>query len=300
MLRLILTLLIFFISPYKSYSAEVMIIGDSLSVGQYSDEKNNTRSGLGRELGKLLEKQGHKLNVVASCGSSPLSYTTGFRAYKTPCGYYQKYSGQEKIDMPRSATPKLSEIANNSKIPDLMVIQQGTNLYPELLLGNKNNVKRHVKELLKEYDQMTKTKVPKSKCLWIGPPAILKISVNGVKRDVTKAHTDQMVELIQQGIKESGVECKFTDSRPVTRTQGLSKDGTHYQTGQIDEWIDHSYKEALVSLKELKGVPVEDAKTKDESSAQLNERCDTSTFTPVINEDFYKTIEKLRKKLLMI
>lgn len=231
---LLLSLMIFVtLTSPLAFGGEVMIIGDSLSVGTPWDDKNNTRSGLGRELGKLLEKEGHNVSVVASCGSSPLSYISKYKSYNTPCGYYQKYAGAEKIDRPKSETPKLKDIFAKKKSPDLMVIQQGTNLYWAIQNGSSKYVEDKVAELLIEY----KASAPQSKCLWVGPPAIIRIN----NKAVTKEQTDQMANAINAGIAKSGVDCDYVDSRLHTSQSGLSSDGTHFKTGNIDEWINQTF-----------------------------------------------------------
>jgi hypothetical protein len=231
--KFLLVLLSVLITPVIAISGEVVIIGDSLSVGSPWDDDKKSRSGLGRELGKLLEQDGHKVSVVASCGSSPLSYISKYKTFNTPCGYYQKYAGEEKIDRSKSETPKLKDILGGRKSPDLMVIQQGTNLYWAIQNGTPKYVEDKVAELLQEY----KASAPRGKCLWIGPPAILKIN----QRSVTKEQTELMTNSIKAGIVKSGVNCEFIDSRLNTNTTGLSGDGTHYRTGTIDDWINKSF-----------------------------------------------------------
>ena len=233
------------LTPVLTFSAEVVIIGDSLSVGSSWDDIRKTRSGLGRELGKLLEKEGHNVSVVASCGSSPLSYISKYKTYNTPCGYYQKYAGQEKIDRSKSESPKLKDIFAGKKSTDLMVIQQGTNLYWAIQNGSPKFVEDKVSELLKEY----KASSPQSKCLWVGPPAILRIN----NKPVTKEHSDLMANAIKSGISKSGINCEYIDSRLNTTTAGLSSDGTHYKTGTIDGWINHTFDQSKRMLSSPNG-----------------------------------------------
>jgi len=274
-------MLLLLILPTLSYSAEVLVIGDSLSVGQASDDRANTRSGLGRELGKLLERDGHQVNVVASCGSSPMSYMSKYKSYKTRCGYYQKFSGEQKIDKASFDTPKLKDIVKSTKAPDLVVIQQGTNLYWAIHQGNAKYVEDKVVEPLKEYQELTSGKSPESKCLWIGPPAILKIS----GKVVTKDQADLMAKSIQAGITKSGIKCEYVDSRLKTNVSGLSNDGTHYRTGQIDEWIDHSYKMALKNVNKPNRRP--SSRSKDDCGIIFSNS----------NEEFLNDIENVKNRL---
>ena len=269
------SLFILSLTPVLTFSAEVVIIGDSLSVGSPWDDVKKSRSGLGRELGKLLEKEGHNVSVVASCGSSPLSYLSKYKSYTTPCGYYRKYAGEEKIDRPKAQTPKLEHIFAGKKAPDLMVIQQGTNLYWAIQNGSPQYVEDKVAELIKEY----KTFAPQSQCLWVGPPAILRIN----NKAVTKEQSDQMANAIKAGIKKSGVDCKYIDSRLHTSHSGLSSDGTHYKTGTIDDWINHRFGEA----KKLLSTPqaAVDIQAGD---------CETNK-TPI--DGFLDDVSKINKKL---
>lgn len=224
----------------KTFAAGVLIIGDSLSVPQ--------DIGLGRELEKKLKLDGHKVATVASCGSSPEQFVD--TDYKTQCGFYQSSLTKEPISISYfdfklrkkepKLTPKLDEIYDNVSKPDLVVIQQGTNLFGQVLANSPAKgaelVTKAVIKLLTKNNEYA----PSSKCLWVGPPEIAKM--NG--QTISDSQKQLMVNAIKEGIRKSGTPCNFLDSRLFTKPPG--GDGTHFSSSkQTKAWINETHKQSL-------------------------------------------------------
>ena len=214
-----------------AHAGSVVILGDSLSVGE--------GVGLGNRLDRELRAAGHQITTVASCGSSPSSYRDDAAAYSTRCGYLKRgpsgaeeYLPWEKIKgTGGKRTPKLSEIFGAST-PDLAVIQQGTNLYG-FMLGNPSQgrelVAKQVSSLLLSSSFRAKA------CLWVGPPKIARYDGKTVS-DTQMQAMNQAIQLGLDRAEKAGKKCRLMDSLPLTERPG--GDGIHHMRGsQTDQWV---------------------------------------------------------------
>jgi len=247
--------------PANAHAGSVVILGDSLSV--------TSSVGLGNRLDLELRAAGHSVKTIASCGSSPASYRDDQPSYVTKCGYLERspktagdpksyteeYLPWEKIKSTSGKpTPKLQKIFDQTQ-PDLVVIQQGTNLYRMIQSNDPRKgpdlVANQVFEFLKSPSFQAKA------CLWVGPPKLSKYyGTHGGMVAVTDSQMQAMNAGIQKGLERArrelsagapGKSCRFMDSLPVT-DKPLG-DGIHHGwSGQTTRWVAEAKKESLALL----------------------------------------------------
>jgi hypothetical protein len=217
----------------------VLIIGDSLSAVK--------GIGFGDALDQGLRQKGYSVNFVAACGSRPSNFFSAGTPAKTRCGYLRrKVDGKEEYlpyhvnkKNPKSI-PKLGELVSEaSGKPDLIVLQQGTNLYGHLFSRPRNGaaIKKEVKDALKAFHD----KFPDAECLWAAPPKITRYD----GKSVSLSDQREMLSLIQAGIDEYSYKdlgraqnrplCEVLDGTQFTKNPDAG-DGTHYSS-KNPEWV---------------------------------------------------------------
>jgi len=234
---------IFFITNSQALQKKVLILGDSLSAVK--------GSGFGDQLDQMLRQQGYQSQVVAACGSSPSAFF-GEEVASTKCGYlrrevdgtedYLSYAQNKKSP---KEIPNLNAVTQGTNAnPDLVVIQQGTNLYGHLLNSpvSPNAIKKQVRDSLISFHK----KFPNRKCIWAAPPKITRYD----GKSVTVAHQRRMFELIQEAIQEYSLRdlgraqgnpvCEILDGTQFTQNPDGS-DGTHFFS-KNPEWVNAAYK----------------------------------------------------------
>lgn len=198
----------------SSTTPRVLMIGDSLSV--------NTLSG--QIVSKLAGGAFGHLRILASGGSKPTDWTAGTPVYVNTWGY-SDYTESSRISVGRPEilrspfnSPKLVDLLQK-ETPDIVVIQQGTNLLWDFDLSEEKSarIKREVSELV---SQLWASPNAPAKCLWLTPPDTSKFSPEA---------EDKMYHLINEAV--SG-RCKVFDSRTVgaypTAPGQWGGDGVHH------------------------------------------------------------------------
>jgi len=244
-------LLLFF--PHTQISAaRISIIGDSLSV-----VKN---SGLGNQLDSKLRSEGHKLHTVAACGSKPENYLAG-NAWKTDCGFlyrnekseetYLEYLKAKKNPQEIPSLASVLKFSQNQK-PDLLVIQQGTNLFGYLQKSppDVKGLKMQIHDLLKDFQN----KNARTRCLWVAPPKITKFNGQEIVADQSNLLFQTIEESIDEFSKFIGLQkkqrCELIDSRDFTDPPD-QWDGTHFKkSNQNKKWVEHVHQKINRMLKE--------------------------------------------------
>jgi len=236
--------ILFCLTSLPSFAANLLFIGDSLSVQE--------GIGLGHQLDSKFRNLGHFVRTVAACGSSPSWY---YSSGKVSCGYLRVEPNGNKtyLDYQRNRAigpypvPKIDELTKfSAKKQDIAVIQQGTNLYALVMSGSENSFKT---QILKFLDSLY-SKNPSSKCLWVLPPEIRKYD----GKTVTTAHKERMDKWITETIEDfsesKGLGANFCEtlvSRNYTKPpQG--GDGTHFGNSN-PQWVEATLNKVKSMLK---------------------------------------------------
>lgn len=238
-----------FVLAESSFAKNILIIGDSLSVP--------AGYGFGHMLQGELAKDKHNVSVLASCGSKPQDFVN--QNYSTDCGYFESLSNKTisyrdyhdlKKKKEKVPTPKFSEMVAKMKAakqsPDLVVIQQGTNLYgsmiPYMPLNSetkKQNAKKEIQKMVRLLLDEKQKSSPGSQCVWVAPPMIGKY-YNGSKPMISldKTHMNLMFEALQDEInKDAPAKCAIYDSRVDTAIP-KSGDQIHFASfRETEKWI---------------------------------------------------------------
>ena len=206
---------------------KVLYIGDSLSVGPFGQQLENTLiKDLGRE----------KVWFYASCGSSVQSWLASEPVFVTPCGYRESIPKVQLLDdfhdgqKPKGmATPKI-EILLADIHPDLVIVQLGTNHFDALELGGTAAVARHAK-IFERFASSIRQFAP-STCavVWISPPDCARFP-------------EWITSSIKTLIEKTAAAHQFNviDSRRYTRyVKGVTGgDGVHYGRDAAFKWANH-------------------------------------------------------------
>ena len=202
---------------------EVMLIGDSLSVGPF-----------GRALESALQARfgRGRVCVFASCGSSPEDWLPGRPVFVTKCGYRQTTpSGsisreyQNGKRPPPVRTPKLPKIFDAWR-PQLVIVQLGTNWMDQLAAADRLDgraYRRHVRDFVREIRRDADPVI-----VWVMPPDSSKYPL--------RVH-----EAVERWIREESIPSRFRtiDSRLFTapyRDGKTGGDGVHYGDAAGRRW----------------------------------------------------------------
>jgi len=154
--------LLLFMLPGRIKAYQVVVIGDSHS--DWHDEPQPGFGYFGVHLGEQLRMHGYDYTLFAASGSSPVWWYGG-RTMQT-CNGYTQTSELPKIRSYKRGiktcfyVPHLKEILSTRR-PDLLVIEQGTNLFPEK--GGYID-KKQIEEMMNQVRSKAKA------YLWVGAP----------------------------------------------------------------------------------------------------------------------------------
>ena len=214
------------VSPGRSSgSMNVMLIGDSLSVGPFGD----------RMLAHFRQKlEPSQYTIYAACGSSPENWLKDSPEFITPCGYRVVTARESwKTDFhdgqkPRRVrTPKLASIIPKSR-PQLVIVQMGTNWMDEFV-GVSNLSGDAKKSIVRKFIAEIRAKAaPQVQIVWILPP------------DSSK-YTSRLKDAVDRWINDCARELKFKtiNTRAFTDryVKGKSgEDGVHLNEACGHEW----------------------------------------------------------------
>ena len=196
---------------------EVMLVGDSLSVGPF-----------GRALEQALRaRYGRRaVSVFASCGSSPEDWLPGQPVFVTNCGYRQSTPGgsfsreyENGKRPPPVKTPKLTTLLGHVR-PRIVIVQLGTNWMDklaadELAIGATVEPRR-------------RGPGPRPAIFWVMPPASSK-------------YPPAIHDAVERWIAEEAAALGFytVDSRALTspyRDGRTGGDGVHYGDAAGQRW----------------------------------------------------------------
>ncbi|MBI2607111.1 MAG: SGNH/GDSL hydrolase family protein [Deltaproteobacteria bacterium] len=181
------------ISAPAAKADRILFIGDSHAAGTF-----------GRVLDERLRTIADaEVTSFGSCGSSPAWW---FKGTSTPCGYFERLSGQREGKYKKtSPTPLLPTLLETLK-PGVVIIEQGANLVLESAEVITAQTRKMAEAVVKSG----------ARCAWIGPP-------HSRKYDRTNLY-----ETLEPEARRSG--CAFIDSRPFTHYPATGGDGVHYDS----------------------------------------------------------------------
>jgi len=202
---------------------EVMLIGDSLSVGPF-----------GRALEEALQARFGRGQVClfASCGSSPEDWLPGKPVFVTHCGYRQttpqaSFSHEYRHGRrpPPVKTPKLPALLAACR-PRLVIVQLGTNWMDHLAQAGRldgRRYRRHIRDFVREIRRGSDPVI-----VWVMPP------------DSSK-YPRAVHEAVEEWIRLESVAADFLtiDSRFITapyRDGETGGDGVHYRDDAGRRW----------------------------------------------------------------
>jgi hypothetical protein len=207
----------------SSTSSPILVIGDSLSVGKFGEIL---------QMFLLRQRPPSKLQVYASCGSSPENWLADTPVFVTPCGF-RSFSAERTFlteykngRRPQQVkTPKINQIYARFK-PQTIIIQQGTNWMDDLVkkpdpggVEHKSIIRRFISQLRNGREVQI---------VWILP------------YDASK-YPARVKDSVDQWIKESAREMGFQtiNSRSMTSRYIPGKsggDGVHLSEAAATEW----------------------------------------------------------------
>lgn len=218
--------------------ARVLMIGDSLSVGEF-----------GSRVRDFLRKQVGRENVFlyASCGSSPQDWCADHETFVTHCGYREDTpDGDRFIDFvnghkpPPVNTPKVERLVAKHR-PTVVIVQLGTNWMDAITRADGPKEVEDQAIANRFVDQIFDASREVEKIIWIMPPDSSHFS-NVVQRKVetiirnAKTHARRTVTLIRSR--------DFTSYR-AGKTGG---DGVHYNKEASAAWANHVTGELVALL----------------------------------------------------
>jgi len=214
------------ISPNRtSAPMNVMLIGDSLSVGPFGD----------RMLAHFRQKlEPSQYTIYAACGSSPENWLKDSPEFITPCGYRVVTARENwKTDFhdgqkPRRVrTPKLTSIIPKSR-PQLVIVQMGTNWMDEFV--GASNLSGDLKKIIvrKFIAEIRAKASPQVQIVWILPPDSSKYS-------------SRLKDAVDRWINDCARELKFKTINTRAFTDRYEKgktgvDGVHLNEAAGREW----------------------------------------------------------------
>ena len=213
------------VSNRSSSLMNVMLIGDSLSVGPFGD----------RMLAYFRQKlEPSQYTIYAACGASPENWLKDSPEFITPC-VYRVVTAREswKADYhdgqkPRRVrTPKLASIIPKSR-PQLVIVQMGTNWMDEFV--GASNLSGDLKKIIvrKFIAEIRAKAAPQVQIVWILPPDSSKYS-------------SRMKDAVDRWINDCARELKFKTINTRAFTDRYEKgktgvDGVHLNEAAGREW----------------------------------------------------------------
>lgn len=173
------------------YTATVLIIGDSHSVGPF-----------GWHLDELLRNDGHQVATYASCGSTAQWWFSG---KKTGCGYYQRDLNGEVTRANIYSTPLVKDLLKTIK-PNVVIIELGSNYVKNF---NDDGVIKEMRDLARTIKDSGST------CYWLTPPDMR----------LYRTEAPRLNSLIERSVSDF---CSIFYSDEVTSYPVEGGDGVHY------------------------------------------------------------------------
>jgi hypothetical protein len=189
---------------------------------------------------------------IGSCGSSPSNWTqTGSKFQQTNCGFWKKNSEGKITSAQKQITPSFAEALSDAQ-PDITIIALGTNI-----LSSPSNIKKELKFV---EAMLKKTIENRSRCIWIGPPDLVK--------DPFRSNLPSGVQQMKVLIEKSN--CKFIDSTHYTRYPSTSKraDGIHYPKNQAIDWAAKIQPSLESLINKTDGYPSDDTHPSNSADGQ--------------------------------
>lgn len=185
----------------------VLFLGDSHSYGVY-----------GTVIDGYFRKTASKVVSIASCGSSPSTWTSVKANFKTTnCGYWRKERSEGEVRVKSQKLESFSTHLDQVK-PDLVVLSLGTNI-----LASRSNVESELKSIDLMMEQVKKTGAD---CIWIGPPDLAKSPF--------KDNLKYGIEKIKSQVEK--YSCRYIDSSKITSYPSGKSDGIHYGPADSRKW----------------------------------------------------------------
>ena len=204
---------------------EVLMIGDSMTVG-----------GFGEELLRYLFRRygSTRVALYASCGSSPEHWLKDEPTYYTKCGYREQtplrhiyYDFENHRPPPATPTPKLENLLALHQ-PNLLIIQMGTNWMDRLESKPFAAEKAKYAAILDRVAEAIRrsSKTP-PKVIWITPPDSSRYA-GDVERNV-----DYLITSAAKRHKFQVIDSSSMTHYIAGRTGG---DGVHYKDEYAFAW----------------------------------------------------------------
>ena len=227
----------------------VLILGDSLSL-----------CGFGQRLDSRFRKssQFKSVNTYMTCGTVPLSWlkTGGYTNAKTCCGYLtietdEDHSGpvivEDTYGNKRGTKPKPHQVPKVEDLlartlPDILIIQTGTNFFDLFTDGKSINPERHEKALRNHIvpfmREVLKTHSSLRKIYWIGSPISGRVT------------GDIQQFVFERSSKFTAPVATIIDSRPLINYPytGLQRDREHFGGADMNRWADRIFERVMGDL----------------------------------------------------
>ena len=188
-----LTILIFLIAPLHLFASNILLVGDSHTVGPF-----------GWKLDQNLRDVGHSVSTFGSCGSIGQWW---FTAKKTTCGYLAINESGQRTEAKEHATPLIENLLSDLR-PQMVIIALGSNY---VNTPSDDFVRKDLHRLV------TTIKDSGAKCFWIAPP-----DMRSYRKELPRIK--KLIDL--------SVDCPIFDSREVTSYPVSGGDGIHYWSSQ--------------------------------------------------------------------
>jgi lysophospholipase L1-like esterase len=212
-------------------SAPVLMIGDSLTVGDFGEALQ----------AYLLQRFGNSnVALYGSCGSSPEHWIRSGPKFITKCGYREQTpQGTELYDFhngrrPRHVlTPKLEDLVKKYR-PKMVIVQLGTN-WMDGFVPNSRSEESHYGRILDDLVMAIRSEPNTvNQIVWITPPDSSRYS-RETQRDVKG--------LITEAARRNSFEI-IDSSRLTHYVPGISGgDGVHYNSAGAKAWANQVTKE---------------------------------------------------------
>jgi len=221
-------------SPTPTPPPRVLVIGDSLSVGNF-----------GKTLDDFLVSHFKREYVAlyASCGSSPEDWLRAEPDFVTKCGYRERTKSREEyIDWQngkpprRVRTPKVEDLIVKHE-PTVVVVQLGTNWMDGLAAAESLKEPKYRAFAVRFVTALFSSKTVRQ-VIWVTPPDSSHFSrhVQSTVYDIIRDAAGHRVQLI--------------DSRKLThyRSGVTGHDGIHYNNEESDAWARRAAGEMIPML----------------------------------------------------
>jgi hypothetical protein len=193
---------------------KVVLLGDSHSV-----------TGFGRELVARITAGGLRVDVVASCGSSPGWFLPG-QARASSCGSWFRRAGAESRQ--NQVPPPITAVAGSDV--GVVIIALGTNMANWRTggvggLGDAATLAHHAM-------------MHGAKCVWVGPPP-----VRGYP-ELPEYKASMTWEELDSGLRaQVAMHCAYV--RSTTPYSG--SDGIHYDARRAEQWAEQVYRDPAMA-----------------------------------------------------